>query len=112
MIHDVSGKGEFYKGSEPSRSPTTQPSGVFGFCNGGIPEKGAFARLPGKTMRDTGIGKGSAITVYQFGQNVVVQRWIGIEIFKIAELAPNELDYVYDNFGNLVYDSFGIALTQ
>lgn len=112
MIHDKSGVPEFYKGSEPSRSSTILDQGVFGFCQGGIPEHGAFARLPGKTMRDAGTGTGAAITIYQFGSNVVIQRYVGIEIFRIRDLAPSEVDFVFDNEGNIVFDNEGIALTQ
>lgn len=105
------GKSEDYKGSDPSRSPTAQEDGVFSSCSGGVPSGGALARIPGKSLRDAGLDTGAAISIYQFGQKVVVQRFTGIQIFELVELAPNPTDYVYDNEGFLVTDNEGIPVT-
>ena len=106
------GQFENFKGSAPSVSPTALPQGVFSLCSGGVPLQGAFARLPGKNLRDGGFTTGGAISIYQFGKNVVVQRVVGLEIFKLTELTPTLQDYVFDNEGNLVYDNHGILVTQ
>lgn len=107
-----SGKPENYKGSNPSRSPTVQDEGVFSLCSGGVPIRGAFGRIPGKSIRALGDNVGGAITIYQFGLSVVVQRFLGMEIYKLADLNPNATDFVYDNQGNIVDDNFGIHITQ
>lgn len=104
------GQPEEFRGSTPSVSPTTLPDGVFSLCSGGVPTNGALGRLPGKIIRDLGASSGGAISIYQFGQKVVVQRVTGIELFDLAELAPTELDYLRDSFGEIVYDNSGIAI--
>jgi hypothetical protein len=104
------GQFEPFKGSAPSISPTVLPEGVFSLCSGGVPVQGAFGRLPGKTMRNLGDSTGGAISIYQFGTKVVVQRVVGIQIFELADLAPAESDFLRDNEGNLVYDNSGIAI--
>lgn len=109
---ETKGKSEDYSGSVPSRSPTAQEEGVFSLCSGGVPQQGAFARIPGKSLRDIGSDKGGAISIYQFGQKVVVQRFVGIEIFNLVDLNPNEADFVYDNDGELVVDNNGIPVFQ
>lgn len=109
---ETPGPSEKFAGSAPSTSPTVLPRGVFSFCSGGVPSQGAFARLPGKTLRDAGLTTGGAISIYQFGQKIVVQRYVGLEIFELTDLVPTELDYVYDNNGNLVYDNSGIPITN
>lgn len=108
----TTGNSEDYKGADPSKSPATQQSGVFSSCSGGYPQQGAFARIPGKTLRAIGDIGGAAISMFQFGSLVVVQRFLGLEIFNLNELAPNPVDYVYDNEGFLVYDNLGIPVTQ
>lgn len=105
------GKSEDFQGSVPSVSPTAQKDGVFSLCSGGVPSRGGFLRLPGKSLRDAGIETGGAFSIYQFGQKIVVQRYIGIEIFDLVTLAPNVEDFVYDNEGNLVLDNEGIPVT-
>lgn len=109
---DTKGKFEAYKGSSPAGSPTALPDGIFSLCSGGAPIRGAFGRIPGKTLRDKGIDAGAAISIFQFGQKVVVQRWIGLEIYDLTEVSPNEADYVTDNDGRLVYDNSGIPITS
>lgn len=104
------GKPEKFKGSAPSVSPTATPDGVFSLCSGGVPVQGAFGRLPGKSIRDVGTGMGGAISIFQFGDKIAVQRVTGMEIFDIRDLTPNELDYVYDNQGNLVVDNSGLPV--
>jgi bifunctional DNA-binding transcriptional regulator/antitoxin component of YhaV-PrlF toxin-antitoxin module len=106
------GQFEPFKGSAPAISPTATPQGIFSLCSGGVPTQGAFGRLPGKTLRDAGLTTGGAITIYQMGDKVVIQRVAGMEIHNLADLSPNEQDYVVDNFGNLVYDNHGILVTQ
>lgn len=109
---ETKGTTEEYKGTNAFISPTAQATGVFSLCSGGVPVQGGFGRIPGKTIRDSGVGKGAAISIYQYGQKIVVQRYSGIEIFNLSDLAPNIADYVYDNEGNIVTDSFGIPVTQ
>jgi len=104
------GKPESFKGSAPSIAATTLPEGLFSLCSGGIPSNGSFKRLPGKVITDAGISTGGAITIYQFGEKVVVQRPDALEIFDLYELSPSPLNYVYDNEGRLVYDNFGLKI--
>lgn len=108
---ETAGLSEKYAGSAPSISPTLLPQGVFSLCSGGVPANGAFMRLPGKSLRDLGLATGGAISIYQFGQKIVVQRFLGIEIFDLRTLAPNPEDFVYDNEGNQVFDNLGIPVT-
>lgn len=105
------GETEKFKGSEPSTSPTAIEQGVFSLCSGGVPTQGSFGRIPGKTIRDAGTSTGGAISIYQFGQKVVVQRYNDIEIFDLTELAPNPADYVVDNEGNQVVNNEGLFVT-
>lgn len=104
------GQPESFKGSAPSISPTALPDGLFSLCSGGVPANGAFKRLPGKTLTDAGAATGGAITIYPFGNKVVVQRPDALEIFDLYELSPNAANYVYDNEGHLVYDNFGLKI--
>jgi hypothetical protein len=104
------GQFEPFKGSAPSVSPTALPDGVFSLCSGGVPTQGSLGRLPGKSMRDSGATTGGAISIYQFGNKVVVQRVVGLQIFDLSELAPNEIDFLRDNAGNIVYDNHGIPI--
>lgn len=106
------GKPQFYKGVDASASPTTVEEGIFSFCSGGVPQQGSFARIPGKSLRNSGRATGGVISIYQLQSSIVVQRYSGIEIFDITDLAPNPSDYVRDNEGNLVYDNEGIPVTQ
>lgn len=108
----TSGASEQYKGQNSSISPSSLTEGLFSLCSGGVPSGGAFARLPGKSMRDTGILGGGIMSIYQFGNHVVVQRYIGIEIYNLHDLLPQPTDFVKDNEGNLVYDNSGLAVTQ
>lgn len=101
-----------YKGQNSSVSPTALEIGLFSLCSGGVPSRGAFARVPGKSMRSTGELAGGVISIYQFGGLVVVQRYTGIEIYNLHDLIPHTSDYVLDNEGNLVYDNSGLAVTQ
>lgn len=103
---------EYYKGSSPNTSLTNQKPGVFSLCSGGVPYHGAFARIPGKTLQAVGDTTGGVFSIYQFGNKIVVQRFVGIEIYDLGVLAPLPADYVYDNEGNLVYDNGGIPVTQ
>ncbi len=107
----TTGTSEDYQGSNASRSPTALDEGVFSLCSGGVPAQGAFMRVPGKTIRDVGLTTGAAMSIYQFGTKVVVQRYTGLEIFELSALAPNPTDYVYDNEGNIVTDNEGIPIT-
>lgn len=108
---ETKGESEYYAGSVPNNSPTVQKTGVFSLCSGGVPNQGAFARLPGKTLRSIGTQTGGAISIYQFGVKIVVQRYTGIEIFDITDLTPTPEDFVYDNEGNQVFDNSGLAVT-
>ena len=105
------GEAEFYAGSEPANSPTAQKVGVFSLCSGGVPINGAFGRIPGKSPLSVGLDTGGAMSIYQFGRKVVVQRYTGIEIFDITEISPQPQDYLYDNEGNLVYNNSNIPIT-
>lgn len=107
---ETKGTSEDFAGSIPSNSPTVQKSGVFSLCSGGVPIRGAFGRLPGKTLRYTGLENGAAISMYQLGSKLVIQRFTGIEIVDLLGVLP--VDYVFDNEGHLIYDSQGIPLTQ
>lgn len=109
---ETKGKSEDFAGSAPSTSPTNQKDGVFSLCSGGVPVQGAFGRIPGKSLRDSGDASGGAISIYQFGLKIVVQRFLGIEIFDLKELAPNEENYVVDNQGEIVTDNSGIPVTE
>lgn len=103
---------EYYKGSSPNTSLTNQKPGVFSFCSGGVPLHGSFARIPGKTLQAVGTSAGGAISIYQMGDIVVVQRYVGIELYALKSLSPQPSDYVYDNEGHLVYDNEGIPVVQ
>lgn len=105
-------KPQFYKGVNASASPTTVEEGIFSFCSGGVPQQGSFARVPGKSLRNSGSLTGGVISIYQLSTSIVIQRFTGIEILDIKELAPNSQDFVTDSFGNLVYDNQGIPVTQ
>lgn len=107
----TNGQTEDFRGSAPSVSPTAQKAGVFSLCSGGVPVQGSFGRVPGKTLRNAGSANGGAISIFQFGNKIVVQRFSGVEIYDLVELAPNLADYVYDNFGNIIVDNFGIPIT-
>lgn len=104
------GHSEDYKGSIPSVSPTAQKEGIFSLCSGGVPQQGAFARMPGKSLREANTERGGVITMYQFGDHVVVQYYTGIEVHPVIVLAPTEDNLVYDNLGNIVYDNLGIPV--
>lgn len=107
------GEPEDYQGAIPAASPTVQEKGIFSFCSGGVPVAGAFGRLPGKTMRYLGVfTTGGVMSIYDFGKVIVVQVFTGLLVFPTSELAPVGDNFVYDNFGNLVYDNSGIAVTQ
>lgn len=108
----TTGQSQKFKGQNSSVSPTALDFGFFSLCSGGVPQQGAFARLPGKTLRATGADGGGVISIYQFGNKVAVQRYTGIEIYDLRDLAPHVEDYVYDNEGHLVYDNAGIPITQ
>lgn len=103
-------KSEKYKGQDSSTSPTGLDEGVFSLCRGGVPKNGGFARIPGKTLRDTGLTTGGIITIYQFGNQVVVQTYIGVVIFSITELVPQQADYVVTNEGILVTTKDGLPI--
>lgn len=103
------GKSEGYKGIYPSASPTSAPPGVF-LSVDGVPKQGAFARLPGKTLRDLGITTGGILSIYQFGTLVAVQAYTGLIIFDLLTLTPQPTDLVYDNEGNQVFDNGGLAV--
>lgn len=109
---ETKSQSEYYSGSAPSVSVTNQKPGVFSLCSGGVPNHGAFARVPGKTLQSIGNLTGGVFSIYQFGSKIVVQRYVGIEIYDIGALAPLPTDYVYDNEGNSVYDNGGIPVTQ
>lgn len=105
------GTPEKFKGSVPSVSPTVLSEGVFSFIAGGVPSRGGFARLPGKILRDSGVFAGSTITIYQFGNLVVVQKFNGIELHNVNNLVPSVEDYVYDLNGQIVTTLAGIPIT-
>lgn len=110
MIKTI-GNSEYFKGSFPSASPTALDSGIFSLCSGGVPTQGGLQRIPGKVIRNTGLENGAVISIYQLNTKIVVQTYVGIVIFDLKDIAPNVLDYVYDNEGNLVTDNFGIPIT-
>jgi len=105
------GQVEKFAGSMPSVSPVALAPGVFSSIAGGVPSRGGFARIPGKTIKNSGVDSGGTLTIYQLGELVVVQKFTGLQIFNLRELAPNQVDFVYDNLGNLVYDNEGIPVT-
>lgn len=105
------GKTQNFTGSNPSSSPTILAEGVFSLCSGGTPNQGALCRLPGKTLRDIGIDYGGVISIYQLGKNVVVQRFGGLQLYKLSEVNPNESDFVTDNNLFVITDSNGLPLT-
>jgi hypothetical protein len=107
----TTGQTDKFQGSAPSVSPTALGEGVFSFIGGGVPSRGGFSRLPGKTIRDSGVSAGSAITIYQLGELVVVQRFTGIEIHDLTNLAPSIDDFVYDLNNQLVRNLQGIPIT-
>lgn len=109
---ETNGQSEKFKGSSPSIAPLALPLGIFSLCSGGVPNQGTFAKLPGKTLKDTGSSTGGVISIYSFGTKVVVQKYIGIEIFDLRTLIPRVEDFVYDNESNLVYDNSGLPVTQ
>lgn len=104
------GNSENYKGSIPSVSPTAQQKGIFSLCSGGVPQQGSFARMPGKSLREANPERGGVITMYQFGINIVVQYFTGIEIHPVTILAPTESDFYTDNSGDQYYDDLGIPI--
>lgn len=106
----TAGETEDFRGNAPAISPTAMPVGVFFLCSGGVPTQGSFGRLPGKTLRDTGTTTGGAISIYQMGDKVVVQRVAGVEIFNLSDLAPNEEEFLVDNEGNIVTDNHGLPI--
>ncbi len=106
------GKSQDFKGQDSSVSPTALDDGLFSLCSGGVPAAGGFARVPGKTLRATGAGGGGVLSIYQFGNKIAVQRYLGVEIYDLRSLVPHVEDYVYDNEGHLVTDNAGIPITQ
>lgn len=104
-------KSEKFAGSAPSNSPTTQESGVFSSCSGGVPVRGAFGRLPGKVLKFFA-GMGGVISIAEFGKKLVVQYFSGVVVFDASEIEPDLDCAVTDNSGNLVYDNFGNIVTQ
>lgn len=104
------GHSEDYKGSIPSVSPTAQKEGIFSLCSGGVPQQGAFARMPGKSLREANPERGGVITMYQFGSHIVVQYFTGVEIHPVTILAPTEENFYTDNLGNRYYDDLGIPI--
>lgn len=105
------GQPNFFKGSMPSVSPTALAAGVFSLCSGGVPSRGGFSRLPGKTIRNSGVSSGGVISIHQLGELVIIQKFTGVEIFDLRELVPDVQDYVYTNEGILVKDNEGIPVT-
>lgn len=105
------GESQYFSGSNPSTSPSILENGIFSLCSGGTPIQGALQRLPGKTIRDNGIAYGGAITIYQLGQKVVVQRFGGLQIYDITEINPAITDFITDNSLFVVTDSYGLPLT-
>jgi len=98
---------EKFRGSFPSGSPTVMEPGVFSLCSGGVPKRGAFARIPGKTLKYNSLEWGGVINIHEFGQQVVVQYYTGVVVFDIEELEPAPEDLVVDNSENLVIDNSG-----
>lgn len=101
---------EYYKGQDTSISPTGLDSGVFSLCRGGVPQNGGFQRIPGKTLQNLGLTTGGVITLYQFGNQIVAQTFIGLVIYTLSELLPKESDYIVDNAGNLITTKSGIPI--
>lgn len=110
MISTTPHKSEKYKGQDSSVSPTILEDGLFSLCRGGVPVQGAFQRIPGKTLRDIGLSTGGVLSIYQFGNSVVVQTFVGIVIFDLRSLIPQVDDYVVDNEGNLVTTNEGLPV--
>lgn len=109
---ETKGQSEKFQGSSPSVSPTALGFGVFSLCSGGLPSKGSFGKLQGKTLKSTGALTGGILSIYAFGEKLVVQSFVGIEIINLRDFIPHLADYVYDNEGNLVYDKSGLPITQ
>lgn len=105
------GKTERFEGIDMSAAPAVLEAGQFSFGVGGVPLQGAFARLPGKTLRDLGITKGGIISIYQFGDNVVVQSYTDLVIYPMPEINPAEGDFVTDTLGAIVKNIAGEPLT-
>lgn len=105
------GKSQSFQGSSPSTSPAILAEGVFSLCSGGTPIQGAFQRLPGKTIRDNGTLYGGAITIYQLGTKVVVQRFGGLQIYNMSEINPTLLDFYTTNYDEIYTDEYGLPYT-
>jgi hypothetical protein len=98
---------EKFRGSFPSASPTVIEPGVFSLCSGGVPKRGAFARIPGKTLKALSTEWGGVIAINDFGQKIVVQYYTGVVVYDIQEIEPNPANLVVDNSDELVLDNSG-----
>ena len=105
------GKSQNFAGSNNSTSPSILADGIFTLCSGGTPIQGALQRLPGKTIRDNGEEYGGVISIYQLGQKVVVQRFVGLQIYDMNEINPAEDDFVTDTLLIVVTNNFGLPVT-
>ena len=99
-----------FEGVDMSTAPAVLEAGQFSFGVGGVPIQGSPARLPGKTLRDLGATKGAIISIYQFGNKIVVQSFVDVTIYDVRELNPSESDFVTDSFGTIVKTSLGEPL--
>lgn len=108
---NTQGRIEKFQGSTPSLSPTALSEGVFSLCSGGIPSRGAFLRLQGKTLRDSGVTSGSALSIYQLGNLVVIQKFTGLELHSLANLTASNGDFILDSNNQIVTNLENIPLT-
>lgn len=108
---ETPGESNRFEGIDMSLAPAILEAGQFSFGVGGVPLQGSFARLPGKTLRDLGATKGGIISIYQFGNNVVVQSFADVTIYTMPEINPSEGDYVTTIGGEIVKNIAGEPIT-
>ena len=98
---------EKFRGSFPSASPTVIEPGVFSLCSGGVPKRGAFARIPGKSLKHYDSTLGGILNIHEFGEKIVVQYYTGVVVFDYTEIEPPAENLVVDNSGIQVVDNSG-----